>query len=54
MSDLQKTCPDPGLDFPGHNALLTVSDNAYTYIFISQKNRPNGMEYFDFVMSELK
>jgi len=42
-----------GLDLKGHDALLSVLGGAYTDIFLSQKNRPEGMKYFDFVMSEV-
>jgi benzoyl-CoA reductase/2-hydroxyglutaryl-CoA dehydratase subunit BcrC/BadD/HgdB len=42
-----------GLDLAGHDALLGVLGNAYSDIYLSQKNRPEGMGYFDFVMSEV-
>ena len=42
-----------GLDLAGHDALLNVLGSAYTDIYLSQKNRPEGMGYFDFVMSEV-
>ena len=44
---------DLGLDLAGHDALLGVLSGAYRDIFLSQKNRPEGMGYFDFVMSEV-
>ena len=44
---------DLGLDLAGHDALLGVLGGAYRDIFLSQKNRPEGMGYFDFVMSEV-
>ena len=44
---------DMGLDLSGHDALLDVLGGAYRDIFLSQKNRPEGMGYFDFVMSEV-
>jgi benzoyl-CoA reductase/2-hydroxyglutaryl-CoA dehydratase subunit BcrC/BadD/HgdB len=44
---------DLGLDLKGHDALLSVLGGAYQDIFLSQKNRPEGMKYFDFVMSEV-
>ena len=44
---------DLGLDLEGHDALLGVLGGAYQDIFLSQKNRPEGMGYFDFVMSEV-
>ena len=44
---------DLGLDLACHDALLGVLSGAYREIFLSQKNRPAGMGYFDFVMSEV-
>ena len=44
---------DLGLDLAGHDTLLGVLSGAYRDIFLSQKNRPEGMGYFDFVMSEV-
>jgi benzoyl-CoA reductase/2-hydroxyglutaryl-CoA dehydratase subunit BcrC/BadD/HgdB len=42
-----------GLDLEAHDALLGVLGKAYQDIYLSQKNRPEGMGYFDFVMSEV-
>ena len=42
-----------GLDLEKHDALLGVLGQAYQEIFLSQKDRPEGMGYFDFVMSEV-
>ncbi len=42
-----------GLDLDVHDKLLGVLGQAYQNIFISQKNRPEGMKYFDYVMSEV-
>jgi benzoyl-CoA reductase/2-hydroxyglutaryl-CoA dehydratase subunit BcrC/BadD/HgdB len=42
-----------GLDLNAHNALLSVLGQAYQSIFMTQKDRPEGMGYFDFVMSEV-
>lgn len=42
-----------GLDLDAHDALLGILGNAYNDIYLSQKNRPEGMNYFDFVMSEV-
>lgn len=44
---------DLGLDLEAHDALLGVLANAYQEIYLAQKNRPEGMGYFDFVMSEV-
>lgn len=53
MADYTKMWTDLGLDLQGHDALLGVLGGAYSDIFLSQKNRPEGMKYFDFVMSEV-
>ena len=42
-----------GLNLTAHDALLKVLGDAYTDIYLAQKQRPSGMEYFDFVMSEV-
>ncbi|MBU1342277.1 MAG: 2-hydroxyacyl-CoA dehydratase family protein [Proteobacteria bacterium] len=42
-----------GLNLEAHDALLSVLGNAYKDIFLTQKDRPEGMGYFDFVMSEV-
>jgi len=44
---------DLGLDLEGHTALLDVLGKAYQDIYLSQKDRPEAMDYFDFVMSEI-
>jgi benzoyl-CoA reductase/2-hydroxyglutaryl-CoA dehydratase subunit BcrC/BadD/HgdB len=44
-----------GLDMniEAHDGLLGVLTDAYKSIYLSQKNRPEGMKYFDFVISEV-
>lgn len=42
-----------GLDLTAHDALLGVLGTFYQDIYLTQKNRPEGMGYFDFVMSEV-
>ena len=42
-----------GLDLDAHDALLEMLGQLYAQTFMSQRNRPKGMEYFDFVMSEV-
>ncbi len=53
MSDYTQMWSDLGLDLKAHNELLSMLGGAYQDIFLSQKNRPEGMKYFDFVMSEV-
>ncbi|PKN32451.1 MAG: 3-hydroxyacyl-ACP dehydratase [Deltaproteobacteria bacterium HGW-Deltaproteobacteria-19] len=42
-----------GLDLPMHDALLEAVGGMYGATFMSQTNRPEGMGYLDFVMSEV-
>ena len=42
-----------GMDLKAHDALLSVLEQGYRDIYLTQKNRPEGMGYFDFVMSEV-
>jgi len=51
--DYRKMWSDLGLDLAAHDALLGALGKGYQDIFLSQKNRPGGMGYFDFVMSEV-
>jgi len=41
------------LDLGAHDALLEALGKSYRNIYLTQKNRPQGMGYFDFVMSEV-
>ncbi|HFC47004.1 MAG TPA: 2-hydroxyacyl-CoA dehydratase [Dissulfuribacter thermophilus] len=41
------------LDISAHEALLTVLGQFYNDIYLTQQGRLNGMEYLDFVMSEV-
>ena len=42
-----------GLDLPTHDALLGAVGQMYGDAFLTQENRPEGMSYLDFVMSEV-
>jgi len=44
---------DLGLDLAAHDALLGAVGQLYNGTFLSQQNRPAGMGYLDFVMSEV-
>jgi benzoyl-CoA reductase/2-hydroxyglutaryl-CoA dehydratase subunit BcrC/BadD/HgdB len=52
-ADFRSMWADLGLDLEAHDALLGVLGQAYQDIYLAQKNRPEGMGYFDFVMSEV-
>jgi len=42
-----------GLDLKAHDSLLKVLGKGYQDIFLSQSGRPQGMDYLNFVMSEV-
>jgi len=42
-----------GLNLEAHDGLLQILGKAYSDIYLSQKNRPAGMAYLDFVMNEI-
>ena len=44
---------DLGLDLAAHDMLLEVLGKGYQDIYLAQKDRPEGMGYFDFVISEV-
>lgn len=41
------------MDLGAHDALLEILGKGYQDIYLAQKDRPEGMGYFDFVMSEV-
>jgi len=51
--DYREMWKNLGLDLEAHDALLEVLGNAYQDIYMTQQDRPEGMGYFDFVMSEV-
>jgi len=42
-----------GLNLEAHDALLQILGKGYQDVYLSQSGRPAGMEYFNFVMSEV-
>ncbi|MDO8684878.1 MAG: double-cubane-cluster-containing anaerobic reductase [Armatimonadota bacterium] len=52
MTDYRTLWADLGMDLERHDQLLDVLSQGYSQIFLSQSNRPEGMKYFDFVVSE--
>lgn len=52
-TDYRPMWSDLGLDLDKHDALLGVLGQTYQDVFLSQSDRPDGMGYFDFVMSEV-
>lgn len=53
MSDYREMWEKLGLDLQAHDGLLEVLPPLYGETILSQENRPKGMEYFDFVFSEI-
>lgn len=53
MSDYREMWERLGLDLEAHDQLLAVIPQVYGDIYLGQKNRPEGMGYLDFVMSEI-
>lgn len=53
MADYRQMWSELGLNMEKHDALLGILGEAYPEIYIKQNNRPNGMSYFDFVISEI-
>ncbi len=52
-ADYRPMWTELGLNLDAHDALLNVLGKAYQDAFLSQQDRPEGMSYLDFVMSEV-
>jgi len=52
QKDYRPMWKELGLNLEGHDQLLAVLGKAYKDIYLSQENRPKGMQYLDFVISE--
>jgi benzoyl-CoA reductase/2-hydroxyglutaryl-CoA dehydratase subunit BcrC/BadD/HgdB len=52
-SEYESMWKELGLNLESHDALLGVLGQGYADIYLAQKDRPEGMGYFDFVMSEV-
>ena len=53
MADYTEMWRTLGLNLENHAGLLSVLSEGYKNIYLSQKGRPKGMEYFDFVIDPL-
>ncbi len=53
MADYEPMWTQLGLNLPRHNELLQLLGEFYTGLYLSQEHRPQGMGYFDFVISEV-
>ncbi|NLY08882.1 MAG: 2-hydroxyacyl-CoA dehydratase [Tissierellia bacterium] len=53
MADYRKMWEDLGMDLENHDALCEVLPVAFGDVYLSQENRPEGMAFYDFVISEI-
>lgn len=53
MADYQKMWEELGMDLDTHDILCNVLPGAIGDVFMSQENRPEKMDYFDFVLAEV-
>jgi len=51
--DYRSMWTELGMDLEGHDLLLAAIPKLYADAYLSQHDRPEGMAYFDFVMSEI-
>ena len=52
-TDWHKMWADLGMDLEKHDEFLAPVPNLYNDIFLSQDNRPKGMEFFDYVVGDV-
>lgn len=52
-TDYRAMWQELGLDLAKHDLLLDVLGKTYADLFLTQPDRPRGMDYFNFVMSEI-
>ena len=53
MADYHQMWKDLGMDVDNHDVLCNVLPGAIGDVFLSQENRPEKMDYFDFVLAEV-
>lgn len=53
MADYRKMWEGLGMDLEKHDQLCDVLPQAFGDVFLSQEDRPEGMDYFNFVISEI-
>ena len=53
MSDYVNMWKDLGMDLDTHDQLCQVLPTAFGDVYLSQENRPEGMGFWDFVVSEI-
>lgn len=53
MGDYRKLWTDLGVNLEKHDQLCAVLPELYGSTYLTQENRPEGMNYFNFVVSEV-
>jgi benzoyl-CoA reductase/2-hydroxyglutaryl-CoA dehydratase subunit BcrC/BadD/HgdB len=53
MGDYRQLWQNLNMDLEKHDQLCAVLPDMYGSVYLSQENRPEGMNYFNFVMSEV-
>ena len=53
MADYHQMWTDLGMDLEKHDVLCEVLPEAFGGVYLSQQNRPQGMDFYDFVVSEI-
>ena len=53
MADYHKMWEDLGMDLETHDQLCEVLPQAFGDVYLSQENRPESMDYYDFVVSDI-
>ena len=53
MADYRKMWESLGMDVQRHDGLCEVLPASFGDVFLTQKNRPENMAYYDFVVSEI-
>ncbi len=52
-NDYRQMWESIGVDLEAHDQLMKILPPTYGEVYMKQQNRPDGMEYFDFVVSEI-
>ena len=53
MADYRKMWEDLGMDVETHDQLCEVLPQAFGDVYLSQENRPESMDYYNFVVAEI-
>lgn len=53
MADYRKMWEELGMDVDTHDQLCEVLPQAFGDVYLSQENRPEGMDYYNFVVAEI-